>query len=96
MRNYDDCCYYYYLYIQFATQGTPQGNLICWYHGLRDPLLMFRPIKVEMVWRKPRILIFRDLVSSIEAERIKAVAKPMVCCCLKLHPTVFFKFLIFL
>ena len=39
---------------------------------------MIRPIKVEMVWRKPRIFIFRDLLSTAEANRIKEVATPRV------------------
>jgi len=59
-----------------TSQGTPQGNLICWYEGRKNPLLMLRPIKVEMVWRKPRIVIFRDLVSPSEAKQIKDVATP--------------------
>lgn len=31
-----------------------------------------------MIWRKPELLIFRDLLSTKEAERIKEVATPMV------------------
>ena len=39
---------------------------------------MLRPVKVEMVWRKPRILIFRDLLSPVEAKQIKDIATPKV------------------
>ena len=39
---------------------------------------MLRPVKVEMVWRKPRIFIFRDLLSPVEAKQIKDVATPKV------------------
>ncbi|XP_068706058.1 prolyl 4-hydroxylase subunit alpha-1-like [Montipora foliosa] len=59
-----------------TSQSTPQGNLICWYQGRKNPMLLLRPIKVEMVWRKPRLFVFRDFVSSREAEQIKAVATP--------------------
>ncbi|KAL9962659.1 hypothetical protein ACROYT_G031780 [Oculina patagonica] len=59
-----------------TSKSTPQGNLICWYHGRKNPLLMIRPVKVEMVWRKPRIFIFRDLLSTAEANRIKEIATP--------------------
>ena len=31
-----------------------------------------------MIWRKPELLIFRDLLSTKEAERIKEIATPMV------------------
>ena len=39
---------------------------------------MLRPVKVEMVWRKPRIFIFRDLLSPVEAKQIKDIATPKV------------------
>ena len=39
---------------------------------------MLRPVKIEMVWRKPRIFIFRDLLSSVEAKQIKDIATPKV------------------
>lgn len=39
---------------------------------------MLRPVKVEMVWRKPRIFIFRDLLSPEEAKQIKDIATPKV------------------
>lgn len=59
-----------------TSQSTPQGDLQCWYHGKKSPLLVLRPIKVEMVWRKPELLIFRNLLSTKEAERIKEIATP--------------------
>ena len=64
----------------FLTQSTAQGNLVCWYENKKDPLLMLRPVKVEMVWRKPRIFIFRDLLSPVEAKQIKDIATPKVSC----------------
>ena len=39
---------------------------------------MLRPVKVEMVFRKPRIFIFRDLLSPVEAKQIKDIATPKV------------------
>ena len=51
---------------------------MCWYHGKSNPLLKIRPIKVEMVFRKPRIFMFRGLVSPAEATRIKEIATPKV------------------
>lgn len=59
-----------------TSKSTPQGNLFCWYDGKKNPLLMIRPVKVEMVWRRPRLFIFRDLLSTAEANRIKEVATP--------------------
>ena len=47
---------------------------------------MLRPVKAEMVWRRPRLLIFRDLLSTAEANRIKEVATPRVCWIINLVP----------
>ena len=41
---------------------------------------MLRPVKIEMVWRKPRIFIFRDLLSPVEAKQVKDIATPKVSC----------------
>ena len=56
--------------------------MLCWYYN--DPLrLKIKPAKIERVFVKPEIFLFRGILSDVEMEVIKELAAPrvMYSCC---------------
>lgn len=54
-----------------------ESKMICWYYN-GPPRLKIRPAKVERVFVKPEILIFRDILTETEMDKIKELASPRV------------------
>ena len=54
-------------------------KLLCFYFTNRGkPRLILRPVKVEVVFPRPRIVVFRDLLSEQEMARLRELAQPLV------------------
>lgn len=54
-------------------------KLTCYYfNNKRNPRLLLRPIKVEVVFPEPRIYMLRDVISEPEMARLKELAGPKV------------------
>ena len=52
---------------------------ICFYTNRnRTPGLILQPAKVEVAWVRPTVLLYRDMVSDSEIERLKELATPKV------------------
>lgn len=51
------------------------NNLICRY-AVPDPFYVIGPLKTEVAFDKPRIVIFHDIIHNKEIDHIKAVASP--------------------
>ncbi|XP_065186802.1 prolyl 4-hydroxylase subunit alpha-1-like [Sycon ciliatum] len=50
---------------------------VCFYSNRnRTPRLILRPAKVEVAWVKPTVLLYRDIVSESEINRLKELATP--------------------
>ena len=56
--------------------------MLCWYNN-DPPRLKIRPAKIERVFVKPEIFLFRGILSDVEMEVIKELAAPrvMYSCC---------------
>ncbi|CAB3982436.1 Prolyl 4-hydroxylase subunit alpha-2 [Paramuricea clavata] len=53
------------------------NKLKCSYFN-KDPLLRIKPARMERVWEKPPIYIFRDFASKKEIEDLKAISGPQL------------------
>ena len=54
-------------------------KLVCFYFtNGRKPRLFLRPAKVEVVYPRPKIFVFRDLLSESEMARLRELAQPLV------------------
>ena len=53
------------------------NKLKCSYFN-KDPLLRIKPARMERVWEKPPIYIFRGFASKEEIEDLKAISGPQV------------------
>ena len=51
--------------------------MICWYYNDASRLKI-KPAKLERVFLKPEIIIFRDVLSDAEMNTIKELASPRV------------------
>ncbi|CAI7999257.1 Prolyl 4-hydroxylase subunit alpha-2 [Geodia barretti] len=55
------------------------SELTCFYYdNHRTPSLVIRPVKVEVVFHKPRIFMLRGILSEREMDRLKELAGPIV------------------
>ena len=55
-------------------------SFTCFYTtGRQHPQLVLRPVAVEVVYVKPTILLYRNLLSDSEMDRLKELATPKVC-----------------
>lgn len=54
------------------------AQLYCYYERKRHPMLLIRPLKVEIVNHEPYIVMLRDVMYDSEIDYIKARAAPMV------------------
>lgn len=55
------------------------SKLVCYYENNgRNPYLLLAPFKVEEAYKKPRILIFHDVLADSEIATIKKLAHPRV------------------
>ncbi|XP_073251115.1 prolyl 4-hydroxylase subunit alpha-1-like isoform X1 [Porites lutea] len=52
-----------------------ESKMLCWYYN-DPPRLKIRPAKIERVFVKPEIFLFRDILSDVEMEVIKELAAP--------------------
>lgn len=54
-------------------------KLVCFYFtNRRKPRLLLRPAKVEVVYPRPKIFVFRDLLSEREMARLRELAQPLL------------------
>lgn len=54
-------------------------KLICYYYDAgRNPRLLIRPVKVEIVYPDPKLYILRDIISEREMARLRELAAPIV------------------
>ena len=54
-------------------------KLVCYYfHNNRNPRLIIRPVKVEILYPDPKIYVLREIVTEREMERLKVLAAPKV------------------
>ncbi|XP_074648755.1 prolyl 4-hydroxylase subunit alpha-1-like isoform X4 [Tubulanus polymorphus] len=54
----------------------PARVLVCSYEDFGRPWLKYGPIKQEVVYDKPRIIIFHEIMTNSEMDRIKELAGP--------------------
>lgn len=55
------------------------SKLVCYYEtNGKNPYLLLAPFKVEEAYKKPRILIFHDVITDSEIATIKKLAHPRV------------------
>ena len=62
------------------SQSPKQHHkLLCFYFtNRRKPRLILRPVKVEVVFPRPKIFVFRDILSEQEMARLRELAQPLV------------------
>ena len=69
--------------IYFCCQTKwEESKMLCWYYN-DPPRLKIKPAKIERVFVKPEIFLFRDILSDVEMEVVKELAAPrvMYSCC---------------
>ncbi|KAG7218539.1 hypothetical protein INR49_020207 [Caranx melampygus] len=62
-----------------GVRMTPrrQSRLFCrYYNNNRHPRYVIGPVKQEDEWDRPRIVRYHDIVSDVEMEKVKELAKP--------------------
>ncbi|CAM4891155.1 unnamed protein product [Rotaria socialis] len=55
-----------------------QAKLFCRYRHNNHPYLILRPVKEEQLFDEPTILLFHDVVSDTDIEKIKVLATPQL------------------
>ena len=69
-------------YEELCREGDPipanqQYKLMCFYYNnQRNPLLILKPAKIEIVYLKPRIFLLRDLIFDSDIARLKELGGP--------------------
>jgi hypothetical protein len=63
-----------------GEQQTPRitRNMKCRYNQGGNPYLRISPVKEELIFEKPKILIYHDIISDKEIEIVKRLARPKV------------------
>ena len=61
----------------WSQEKQDESKLKCSYFN-KDPLLRIKPARMERVWEKPPIYIFREFASKKEIEDLKAISGPLV------------------
>ena len=61
----------------FSKEKQDVNKLKCSYFN-KDPLLRIKPARMERVWEKPPIYLFREFASKKEIEDLKAISRPQV------------------
>ena len=56
----------------------PHSGLYCRLAHYNRPRLIIRPAKEEIVFRKPKIVIYHDILTDVETERLIKMAEPRV------------------
>ena len=75
-------------------QNFPESkDLTCDYYTNGHPYYLLQPVKREVVFKAPRIVLFHDVVSDKEIEIIKFLAQPRVS---KFYLYLFFMFLTYI
>lgn len=65
--------------ILFSQPSKDHHKLICYYYDAgRNPRLVIRPVKVEIVYPDPKLYVLRDIISEQEMARLRALAAPIV------------------
>jgi prolyl 4-hydroxylase len=55
------------------------SQLTCFYYDNKQtPVLVIQPVKVEVVFHKPRLYVLRDILSEREMARLKELAGPIL------------------
>lgn len=74
-------CYTFFLWTEvfFYLQNFPESqDLTCNYYTNNNPYYLLQPVKREIVFKAPRIVLFHDVMTDREIEIIKALAQPRV------------------
>ena len=67
------------LYCIFPQPSKAHHKLICYYYDAgRNPRLIIRPAKVEVVYPDPKLYVLREVISKTEMARLKELAAPIV------------------
>ena len=61
----------------FLQSQADQDKLTCYYYD-KDPLLLIKPVKVEMANLEPDIYLLHDIIRDSDIEFIKNLAAPRV------------------
>ena len=74
------CCAPRGHYDLYPLQPSSQHHkLVCYYFdNNRNPRLVIRPAKVEVLYPDPKIYVLRELLSDVEMDRLKELAAPKV------------------
>ena len=62
----------------FSQSQAEMDKLTCYYYN-KHPLLVIRPVKIEMASFKPNIYLLHDIIRDEDIEFIKDLAAPRVC-----------------
>ena len=78
-----------YLFVFCSQEKQNVSKLVCSYYT-KHPLLRISPAKIEQVFEKPPIYIFREFASEADMEDLKHISGPKVRCKI-LHNISFFQ-----
>ena len=69
-----------HIHVHVSVQPSEDyKDLVCYYfNNKRNPRLILRPAKLEVVFLKPKIYIFRGIIYDEEMDRLKELAGPKV------------------
>ena len=66
----------------FIQPAKDHHKLICYYYDAgRNPRLVIRPVKVEVMYPDPKIYVLREVISEKEMARLRELAAPIVSVC---------------
>lgn len=69
--------FFSYKYFYFKQSHLSNADLYC-YYKCDTPFLRLAPFKVELLHRKPDIILFRNVLSNREISIVKKISKPKV------------------
>lgn len=63
----------------FLQPSEDHHKLTCYYYDAgRNPRLIIRPVKVEVMYPDPKIYVLREVISEKEMARLRELAAPIV------------------
>ena len=69
----------YMWYNLFIQPSKDHHKLTCYYYDAgRNPRLIIRPAKVEVVYPDPKLYVLREVISKAEMARLRELAAPIV------------------
>ena len=69
----------YTLPLSYEQPAEIHSELTCYYYDAgRNPRLVIRPIKLEVVYPDPKIYVFREILTDQEMKRLKDLGEPVL------------------